>query len=258
MIDLWFTTVDEVLDAGDRLQGVLHGEGARQLVALSDRRASDARHHIADQRRTLAGRLALRLLASARLGRDLDLAATLDVDRTCDRCGESHGQPRIDALSASTSTSGGLVLVAVGDLDQRVGVDVEHVRETLWPGFDEYVLHPDERRAMRGDEDISHRVRLWAEKEAVLKGAGLGLRAAPARLHISAIETPGGQPAGPLRVDQSAWRSVSATAVREVSGAWVTTIDGASEAWGVLAAATPQPVRRWSVQELLQTRAQAA
>ena len=106
----------------------------------------------------------MRLLLAARAGAPMRDAGALAIDRTCTQCGEQHGQPRVDGLSISSSTSGPHVLVAVGDADGPVGVDVEVVPDALWTGFDAYALHPDERGSMpEGADGISQRIRAWAQ-----------------------------------------------------------------------------------------------
>lgn len=261
MIDVLAASVDEVHALADRLGHAVPGSGlgVQRLVSDRDRVAANARLRTEDSRRTLAGRAALRLLLAARIGVPAREAGALAIDRTCTQCGEQHGQPRLDGLSISSSTSGLHVLVAVGDADARVGVDVEVVPDELWTGFDAYALHPDERGSMPdGVEGVSQRIRAWAQKEAVLKAVGLGLRAAPARLRISAVETPGAWPSGAGMLDPGAWRPVASTEVREAAGTWVTSLDGADDAWWMLAAATPQPIRRWTLDDLADAHPTAA
>ncbi|SDH20199.1 4'-phosphopantetheinyl transferase family protein [Agrococcus jejuensis] len=261
MIDVLAASVDDVHALADRLGHAVPGSGlgAERLVSDRDRVAAGARLRAEDSRRTLAGRAALRMLLAARVGVPTSDAAALAIDRTCTQCGEQHGQPRVDGLSVSSSTSGTHVLVAVGDADARVGVDVEVVPEELWTGFDAYALHPDERGSMPdGADGVSQRIRAWAQKEAVLKSVGLGLRAAPARLRISAVETPGAWPSGAGMLDPGAWRPVATTEVRDAAGSWVTSLDGADDAWWMLAAATPQPIRRWTLDDLAAAHPSAA
>ncbi|GAA2174793.1 hypothetical protein GCM10009846_22110 [Agrococcus versicolor] len=260
MIDVLAASVDDVHALADRLAHVERGAaGARALVDAGDLAAADAKVRPEDARRTLAGRAALRLLLAARAGRPLSSAAGVAIDRACSRCGAQHGQPSVAGLSVSTSTSGDHVLIAVGEREAVVGVDVEVVPDELWAGFDDYVLHPHERGGLpAGDAGISPRIRIWAEKEAVLKAAGLGLRDAPARLRISDVEVPGGWPTGAGVLDPGAWRPVAATEVREAAGTWVTAIEVAADAWGVLAAAAPQPIRRWTIGDLVDARPSAA
>lgn len=234
MIDLLSASVDELIATGDRL----HGGGAAALVSAADRAASGARRSAEARRRTLAGRLALRLLASARLMHDPLRAAELEIDRTCSRCGAPHGRPRLAQLSASTSTSGDRVLVAVAAPSTRIGVDVQQVPDRLWDGFDEFVLHDREQRAQPlRDDDIAERIRIWAEKEAVLKSAGTGLRTDPSTLVVRG----GGE------ADPAGWRPVASADAPAVRGLWVTGVDQGPTASGAVAATAPQPLRRWQV-----------
>lgn len=253
MIDVLAASVDDVHTFADRLGHVVHESehGVRRFVSDHDRVAASARLRAEDSRRTLAGRMALRMLVAARVGAPARDAGALAIDRTCTECGEQHGQPRFGGLSISSSTSGPHVLVAVGGADARVGVDVEVVPDQLWTGFDAYALHPDERASMlSGPDGVSPRIRAWTQKEAVLKAVGLGLRAAPARLRISAVATPGAWPSGAGMLDPGAWCPVAASEAREAVGSWVTSLDAADDAWWMLAAATPQPIRRWSLDDL--------
>ncbi|WP_181429161.1 4'-phosphopantetheinyl transferase superfamily protein [Curtobacterium sp. MCSS17_008] len=247
MIHLLQATVDDVLDAGDRLLGRVDGAGAEQLVDVADRDAADRRRADADRRRTLAGRLALRLLACAVGGRPPSAAASLTVDRTCDRCGAPHGRPRLAGASASTSTSGDLVLVAVADPAARVGVDVERLPEALWDGFDEYALHPAERAgegaSSPGDADIARRLQIWTDKEAVLKSVGVGLRTAPASFRVAATAVAGGGPSA----DGSGWRPVAECDDPALRTVWTATVDVGRAAAGSVAAAGPSPVRSWTI-----------
>ena len=64
---------------------------------------------------------------------------------------------------------------------------------------------------------------------------------------------PGGRQWGAGALDPGAWRPVAATDVRAASGTWVTTLAVGDGTWAVLAAATPQPIRRWSVADLGET-----
>jgi 4'-phosphopantetheinyl transferase len=234
VIDLLAASVDELIATGDRL----HGGGAAALVSAADRAASGARRSAADQRRTLAGRLALRLLASTRLGQDPLRAAALEIDRTCDRCGAPHGRPRLGGLSASTSTSGDRVLVGVADPAARIGVDVQRVPDRLWDGFDDAVLHPREQRTLSlPDDDVAERIRIWTEKEAVLKSTGTGLRTDPSTL---VVREGGG-------TGSAGWRAVAPIPGPAVGPLWLTGLDHGPDACAAVAAAAPQPLRRWGV-----------
>jgi 4'-phosphopantetheinyl transferase len=233
MIDVLTTTVDEVLDAAEPLGGV------QALVSPSDLEAARARVAESARRRTLAGRLALRLLVSARLGRDPRLARSLHIDRGCPDCGEQHGRPSLTGLSVSTSTSGARVLAAVAEADARIGVDVEVVPDELWAGFDAYTLHPDETVA----DGVAARISRWTEKEAVLKAAGVGLRVEPSAFRFADGAAATGMPSGAGGLDPGAWRAVEHTSTPALAALSVTTLPTDDSTRAAVAATVPQPLR---------------
>lgn len=180
MIHVLSTTVTEVLE-GTRERG-----GTEAFVSSEDVVAACARRG-AHAHRTLAGRAALRLLLAHALGEAPERARGLTVDRTCEQCGAPHGRPRAAGVSLSGSTSEDQVLVAVAGHEACVGVDVQTVPDSLWPGFNDAVLHPleqprDSRLAELGSPGAP--VRLWTRKEALLKAAGIGLRIDPSRIAL--------------------------------------------------------------------------
>lgn len=222
MIRVLSTTVEAVLE-GTRGLG-----GAEDLVAPEDLLAAHARRGRHGDR-TLAGRAALRLLLAHVLGEAPARARELAMERTCERCGAPHGRPRAPGLSLSGSTSEDQVLVAVAAHEARVGVDVQSIPTTLWPGFDTAVLHPRDRpRSERGGprEDI----RLWTRKEALLKAAGVGLRIDPSRIPLA---DPG--------AGDAPWWSMPREAPHEVQGLYVRDLPGTVPR--AIAAAAMLPVR---------------
>jgi len=241
VIHLLLARVDEVLGVGDLLAG---GGGGTSLVSAADLVAADRRREDRDRRRTLAGRLALRLLACAVQGRPVSEAASLVVDRTCDECGEPHGRPRLAGRSASTSTSGDLVAVTVADEALSVGVDVQQHPETLWDGFDDYALHPAERASVpSGPGGLAHRMQLWTDKEALLKSVGTGLRSEPSRLHVAATASGGLE----STAAGAGWRPVAQTDDPRLATAWTATVDAGRGAAASVAAARPSWIRAWTV-----------
>jgi 4'-phosphopantetheinyl transferase len=112
------------------------------------------------------------------------------VDRSCPRCGEQHGPPRLvdhPGVHLSLSRTGHLVAVAVS-VDAPVGVDVEVVAGTRFAGFDAVAVHPDERTA---DLDEHARAVGWVRKEAALKALGVGFVVDPADLRTPQAGRPG-------------------------------------------------------------------
>lgn len=238
MIHLLSASVEEVLLACAGL--------AVPVVDDADRRAAGRRRHPAD-RRTLAGRAALRLLASARLGRPAVDAAGLRIDRTCPTCGDQHGRPTTAGLALSSSTSGGRVLAAVGDPGEALGVDVQEVPPRLFPGFDRAALHPAERDGLPpvdGAPGRAARVRVWVGKEALLKAAGTGITGELARLRLGPLAD------GPhvgwgrvLEAGDTGPRAPGSLRYRSVPG---------GPGWAAaLASSTPQPVERVRVADLV-------
>ena len=115
--------------------------------------------------------------------------AELAFDRTCARCGEQHGPPRVvghPGLHVSLSRTRDLVAVAVS-VDAPVGIDVEVLAGTRFDGFDAVALHPVERAA---DLDDRTRAVSWVRKEAALKALGTGFSVDPATVPAPAPGRP--------------------------------------------------------------------
>lgn len=167
--------------ACDRIYGGKANTGVLHVVDSVDRGAANRRHRPRDARRLLAGRAALRLLANYRMGRVPVAAARVKVTRKCVRCGGPHGQPVLQDATASTSTSGDRVLVAVGPRSGFLGVDIEEVPGDIFEGFDDFTLHPAESQS----PDIGCRIETWVRKEAALKASGTGLNTPPRTIRLS-------------------------------------------------------------------------
>jgi 4'-phosphopantetheinyl transferase len=123
-------------------------------------------------RRILAPLLGIRP-AALRLGR-----------RPCPGCGAAdHGPPRVTEPECdwwiSLAHSGGAGLLAVAGAP--VGVDLERARDVPVEELAGIALSPTEAahvRALPGEPDrIRAFLRCWTRKEAVLKGAGVGITA---------------------------------------------------------------------------------
>ncbi|MDX3533892.1 4'-phosphopantetheinyl transferase superfamily protein [Streptomyces sp. MB09-01] len=155
------------LDAFDL--SVLDAEERRRMKAFrrSEDRVRYGFAHVA-LRRILAARLDVEPY-EVRFGRD-----------PCPVCAGPHGRPVLAAPSARTRFSlshcGQRVLVAVAEL--TVGVDVEGIPGGTTVTDVVRALHPAERAAVEAvplAERGAAFARVWARKEAYLKGIGTGL-----------------------------------------------------------------------------------
>ncbi|RBY96236.1 4-phosphopantetheinyl transferase [Blastococcus sp. TF02-8] len=175
-----------------------------------------------------------RVLLRAALRRAL--AEVLDREPSAVRLGTSgRGRPEAldrDDVDVSCSASGALGLVAVATA-LRVGVDVEALDAWSPDVLHEPWLTPAERRAVLDLPPAARPAALarsWTQKEAVLKGRGVGLAGDPA-----SVGTPVGEPRGGRlgRWDVSAL---------EAPGGWVASIATCADlARSVPAPATPVP-----------------
>lgn len=166
------------------------------LVVVAPRGATDA----ADRH----------LLASAAawvLGVD---PRTVSIERTCERCGGSHGRPVVTVprgaagrtplagpphagpphagpLHASLSRAADSVAIAL-TFAGPVGIDIESVEAVSRADFDQVAFGASELSALRSvpPADASWaRAVLWTAKEAVLKCTGAGLRVDPRGLTVT-------------------------------------------------------------------------
>jgi 4'-phosphopantetheinyl transferase len=131
------------------------------------------------QRRRILLRAALRRL----LGGLLELPAhrvPITVVDGRPRLAAEAGSPRLD-VSCSASANVGLIALAWG---VPVGVDVQrHDEEEALRSFGEGWLTTAEQTALRRlprQDRLAAVTRCWTQKEAVLKGLGVGLRRSPA------------------------------------------------------------------------------
>jgi len=130
-------------------------------------------------------------------------ADQVEIDRTCSRCGEPHGRPRVKAgigpdLDLSISHSGELIGVAVtaarsgSDGAMRaVGLDIEKIAPLREPSLPDATLSAAERADFDVLDPRAQRCafyRYWVRKESVLKATGDGLAIPLARLTVSSPE----------------------------------------------------------------------
>jgi 4'-phosphopantetheinyl transferase len=156
------------------------------LTGTEEQRAARYRF-AADRDRFVLATALLRLAAAAHAGID---PAAVRLDRSCDRCGEPHGRPRLPgtSLHASISHSGDLVAVALTSAGP-VGVDVEEIRPRDYEPLIPRVCGPQERPHVASAGDF---YTYWTRKEAVLKATGSGLRMPMTKLTVT---PPGSAPA---------------------------------------------------------------
>lgn len=164
---VWVWRVDLTDDARQEAVAATH------LVERERRRASAGT--VAVRRRRILLRAALRQALGGLL--DLPPAAVPLV--------EDAGRPLVDtsaALAVSCSASGPVGLVAIS-AGWEVGVDVQqHRDEDARAAAEEGWLAPAEELALRrlpAQARLLATTRCWTQKEAVLKGVGIGLHRRP-------------------------------------------------------------------------------
>ncbi|MGW0702190.1 4'-phosphopantetheinyl transferase family protein [Streptomyces sp. NPDC002867] len=167
-LDLWLFATPE--SAGR------HGPLALYELDEAERRRADAFRRPVDRERYVAAHIALRRVLAAYTGtapRDIAFRRA-----ECPRCGAPHGRPVLvgSAVHFSLSHSRGAVLIGVAPAP--VGVDVERLPRPERVDLSATALHPGERRELEryapGDRPAVF-ARLWARKEAYLKGTGIGV-----------------------------------------------------------------------------------
>ncbi|MDQ6806412.1 MAG: 4'-phosphopantetheinyl transferase superfamily protein [Actinomycetota bacterium] len=128
------------------------------------------------------GFLAAHILLRQLLGRRLGVAPGVVAYRreACPRCGAPRGRPALDGpgptLHFSLSRRAGVVLIALAPV--AVGVDVEAVPPDATVADVAELLHPAEREQILAAGAATRAevfTRLWARKEAYLKGIGTGV-----------------------------------------------------------------------------------
>jgi 4'-phosphopantetheinyl transferase len=176
-------------DAPARLAGLLDEAEQRRWAAY--RREEDR------QRFLVGCALAKTVLA----GYTSQHPDAIRFDRTCPRCGQPHGKPRVKGseFEHSVAHSGDLIVVAVARAP--VGVDVEQLDGRSRPleahgdpeALARLVFSASEQAAL-ATTDPADRARqflvAWTRKEAVTKATGDGLRAAFSDVVVAADAGP--------------------------------------------------------------------
>ena len=138
----------------------------------------------------LATEALMRALAAPRLGISGRSARTITVDRSCRLCtsGKPHGKPRIAGVNFNMSQVPSLAAGGFCAQQQVVlGIDLEAVQASLFPGFARVALTIDERTAyesLPSGQQQAAGVAIWTAKEAVLKATGHGLSVSPQTVQI--------------------------------------------------------------------------
>ncbi|WP_244315876.1 4'-phosphopantetheinyl transferase family protein [Streptomyces albidochromogenes] len=165
---LWSVDAEVQADAAMRLAGGVLDDGEKERAAAFVREA--------DRRCYVTAHVALRAMLGACLG--LAPGAVRLHREPCVSCGGPHGRPATadGPVHFSLSHSGSVALIACAAVP--VGVDVEAVPR---PGVVNEVareLHPRERAELTALPEAARSAafaRVWARKEAYLKGLGVGL-----------------------------------------------------------------------------------
>lgn len=167
-LDLWLLPAPET--AGR------HGRLALHELDDAERARADAFRRPADRERYVAAHIALRRLLAAYLRtapQDIPFARA-----ACPRCGAPHGRPVLTGADTHFSLSHSRGAVLIGVARSPVGVDVERLPRPERVEVCAPALHPGERRELAAHPPADRPAafaRLWARKEAYLKGTGIGV-----------------------------------------------------------------------------------
>ncbi|WP_193096101.1 4'-phosphopantetheinyl transferase family protein [Brevibacterium sp. FME17] len=153
------------------------------LLSPAEAAHSNRLRQAADRAAYRSGHLLFRLMAARRLGIEPRDAGELTFTRTCRTCGGPHGKPQIMGAELSLSRSGDMVAVASAPSSSPIGIDIEHIPNEVFSGFDEYVLTSGESLSP-GANTTRRRIELWVAKEAALKTTGDGLNVEPSGLEV--------------------------------------------------------------------------
>jgi len=122
----------------------------------------------------------------------------VDIEITADEHGRPVPQgawtehvPVVPALSITHTDGLAAVLVGYCANDQRIGIDVELLRQNI-PGFDGLAFAAEEQSLLNSLDESSRQewmTRFWCSKEAVAKALGRGLTEGPQSLAVQQINT---------------------------------------------------------------------
>jgi len=169
-VELWVLNLGDIdVDQLDASALDLDERARAEALALA---------RVEDRAGYVAAHVLLRELLSGRMG--LARSEVSYAREPCPSCGGPHGRPVLsepcDAVHFSISRSAGAVLVGLAPV--RVGVDVEALPSSETAGEVGALLHPAERAEIEAAPPARRPevfARLWARKEAFLKGVGIGV-----------------------------------------------------------------------------------
>ncbi|MEU2392018.1 4'-phosphopantetheinyl transferase superfamily protein [Streptomyces sp. NPDC007369] len=184
----------------DTALDVVGGHRVEELSLLdAEERDRSARFvRPADRRRYLASHVGLRVLLGGYLGLAPDEVSL--VRDACPCCGAPHGRPAVaggGGLQFSLSHSDDLAYLAFAAVP--VGVDVERYPTAQAVADVLGTLHPAETAELAAAPEAERRMllaRLWARKEACLKGVGTGLAQGVAEPYVGS---------GPVPAEVAGW-----------------------------------------------------
>ncbi|MCX5378289.1 4'-phosphopantetheinyl transferase superfamily protein [Streptomyces sp. NBC_00091] len=182
----------------DTTRELIGGHGAAGAAALLDTAEQERAARLlrpADRRSYLASHLGLRVLLGGYLGLPPEKVVLVREDCPC--CGGPHGRPAVagGAVHFSLSHSDDMAYFAFAGVP--VGVDVEGVPGAAAVADVLSSLHPAEAAELTALPEAEQQValaRVWARKEACLKGTGVGVALGLAEPYVGSAPAPAAVP----------------------------------------------------------------
>lgn len=176
---VWWARVS---DAADQLRDLLDAAEAERWQRF---------RHDDDRNRMLVGVALAKTVLGLALHRP---PAGIVFDRTCSRCGQAHGKPRLTGPDAglrfSVSHAGDRICVAVS-AEAEVGVDVESLDRAPEPGTIAHAVlagpELDRWSALPEDRRPAELIRAWTRKESLLKATGDGITLPMHRIELADV-----------------------------------------------------------------------
>ncbi|MFF5704202.1 4'-phosphopantetheinyl transferase family protein [Streptomyces sp. NPDC012794] len=203
------------LDTTREVIGGHRADGARTLLDAAERERAERLLRPADRRSYLASHLGLRVLLGGYLGLPPEKVELVRED--CPGCGQPHGRPAVagGGVHFSLSHSDDLAYFAFAGVP--VGVDVEGLPTAGAVADVLSSLHPVEAgeiNALPEAERQAALARVWARKEACLKGTGMGVALGLAEPYVGSGPAPAPVPGWTLRDLPAPTPYAAAVAVR--------------------------------------------